>query len=620
MPVERLTPGFFFDEERLAALEELAPEAFADGKINWAALKDSLGDRLEDEGKGAENFGLFWPGKAEARRLASRPGTGALVPCSGEGVNEGTTGNVFIEGENLEVFKLLRKSYAGRVKMIYIDPPYNTGNDFVYDDDFTEPLADYLRRTGQIDGEGRPMTTNKKSDGRFHSKWLSMMYPRLRLARELLRDDGVIFVSIDDNEVHHLRMLMNEIFGEENFLSCFIWKCRKFPDARSVNGISTDHEYLICYSRESTRLAGIERDEKKFSNPDNDPNGPWMSRSILGLATKSQRPNLHYQIVDPKTGYKYMPPENTGWRYSTDRMKKLIDDGCILFPERPNGRPREKKFRKDLLTEKIAFPSIVADVFTSDGTEEIRRYFDNNDIFSFPKPSMYIKKILQQSTGNDDIILDFFSGSATTAHAVLDLNREDGGNRKFVLVQLPEAVPADSEAAKAGYATIAEIGKERIRRVIAKLEKEGAGKKKGGDLPDLGFKVFKLARSHFKPWEEYSGNDVEKIQSLFAEAVTPLAEGWKEIEDGLFTEVLLLEGFPLDSAVRGRPEFAKNRVREVSSSFHEKRLLVCLDDAIAPETVKDLRLSPEEVFVCLDSAVDDGTKARLDDKGLIKTI
>lgn len=262
MSIERLKPAHFFDEDRLAALKTIAPEAFADGKINWATLKDALGGELEENEADAEHFGLFWPGKREARKMAGKPSAGTLVPA--EGVDEEKTGNIFIEGENLEVLKLLRKSYAGRVKMIYIDPPYNTGNDFVYDDDFTEPLQDYLKRTGQIDGEGRPLTTNKKADGRYHSKWLSMMYPRLRLARELLRDDGVIFVSIDDNEIHHRRILMNEVFGEENRIATIVWQKRYSRENREA--IGDVHEYLVCFEKASNTF----RENRKLIRPTED--------------------------------------------------------------------------------------------------------------------------------------------------------------------------------------------------------------------------------------------------------------------------------------------------------------------------------------------------------------
>jgi adenine-specific DNA-methyltransferase len=266
----------------------------------------------------------------------------ALHRAPKQGVNEKDSRNLIIEGENLEVLRLLQKSYRGRVQMIYIDPPYNTGNDFVYDDKFAESPLEYEKRTGLRAEDGTALQSNRKSSGRYHSNWLSMMYPRLALARELLAGDGVIFVSIDDSEMSNLRAVLSEVLGEENFIGCFIWKCRKFPDARSVTGVSTDHEYLLCYSRLDTRLSGVERDESKFSNPDNDPRGPWMSRSILGLATKQQRPNLHFSFKNPTTGHKFDPPANTGWRYSAERIEALVKTGCILFPSNPDGRPREK--------------------------------------------------------------------------------------------------------------------------------------------------------------------------------------------------------------------------------------------------------------------------------------
>jgi adenine-specific DNA-methyltransferase len=619
--MERIKPDAFPAADRIATLKELFPEAFADGAIDWATLRD-LASTLpaEDEEETSEHFGLFWPGKREARRLAGKPAEGTLIPCPGEGIDEDKTSNIFIEGENLEVLKLLRKSYKGMVKMIYIDPPYNTGNDFVYDDNFTEPLEDYLRRTGQIDGEGRPLTTNKKSEGRFHSKWLSMMYPRLRLARDLLRDDGVIFVSIDDNEVQHLRMLMNEVFGEECFICEFVWKSRISEDTRAKTGASIDHEYILCFRvNTEAKLRGAEKDLEKFSNPDSDIRGPWRSADLTGLAVKSARPNLHYDLVNPLTGINYGCPFK-GWRFDQVTMKKKINENRILWPSDINGRPRHKLFLNEMESQFKNYSSLITSTNTSEGTKEIRALF-NEQVFDFPKPSGLVKSLSEQITEKEDIVFDFFSGSATTAHAVLDLNKEDSGNRKFILVQMPEATPADSEAAKAGYKTIAEIGKERIRRVIKKIKAEKAQELSAADeAPDLGFKVFKLARSNFKPWKDYHGDDIAAIESLFENAVTPLTSGWKNQPDALFTEILLLEGYPLDSAVKARAEFGANRIREVSCPQHEKRLLVCLDDAISPETVRALTLRSDEIFVCLDSAIDDSTKARLDDKGMIKTI
>ncbi len=634
MPIERLKPGSFIDEERLAILKDQVPEAFSDGNINWSVLKGALEGLLGEEGDDAEHFGLSWPGKREARRLASRPSSGTLVPCPGEGMDELTSSNIFIEGENLEVLKLLRKSYAGRVKMIYIDPPYNTGNDFVYDDDFTEPLKDYLKRSGQLDGEGRPTTTNKKSDGRFHSKWLSMMYPRLRLARELLMDDGVIFVSIDDNEVHHLRMLMNEVFGEENFIATFGWEKRTTRENRRV--FSFNYEHICCYSRtkpqfeESRNLLPLtEEVKRRYSNPDNDPRGPWQSVSLnaqAGHATKSQ----FYDITTPG-GRIIQPPTGRCWIVTKERFMEMTTDNRIWFGEDGNNVPREKAFFSEIATGLTPQTLWTAEeVGTNDDAKKsLNEIFSEQSVFDTPKPKTLINRMLQIATNDSSIVLDFFAGSATTAHAVLDLNKEDGGNRKFILVQMPEKVPADSEAAKAGYATIAEIGKERIRRVIKKIKAEKekapstAGELFAGEgeaAPDLGFKVYKLVQSNFKSWEDYHGEDIARLDELFTQAVTPLVPTWKAVADGLFTEILLLEGYPLHSMVRERPEFTKNCIREVTSDFHEKVLLVCLDDRLDEETVGALVLKDNEAFICLDQAVGDELKSGLADKGLIKTI
>lgn len=623
MPIERLKPGSFLDEDRLALLRDTVPEAFADGNINWSVLKGALEGLLEEEGGEAEHFGLSWPGKREARRLASRPSSGTLVPCPGEGVDEATSSNIFIEGENLEVLKLLRQSYAGRVKMIYIDPPYNTGNDFVYDDDFTEPLKDYLKRTGQLDGEGRPTTTNKKSDGRFHSKWLSMMYPRLRLARDLLKDDGVIFVSIDDNEVHHLRMLMNEVFGEENFVASFIWEKRTNRENRKT--ISIRHDYIICYSKDSEQKPVHQQPMSakalaNYKNPDNDPNGLWKSDPATAQAGHGTK-NQFYKLAAPN-GKIHELESGRCWLYTQDVMHAEIKAGHIWFGKDGNGVPRIKTYleakERGLTPESIWFAEEVA---TNEAAKNLlKELFDGKAVFETPKP-VDLLELAMQICFEDGIIVDFFSGSATTAHAVLDLNKEDGGNRKFILVQLPEKVPADSEAAKAGYATIAEIGKERIRRVIKKIKAEKAAELPTGEAaPDLGFKVFKLVQSNFKPWEDYHGEDIAKLDELFKQAVTPLVPTWKAVTDGLFTEILLLEGYPLHSTVRERPELTKNRVREVSSDFHEKRLLVCLDDKLDEATMHALVLKDHEVFICLDQAVGDELKSGLADKGLIKTI
>jgi len=614
MPHTRLRPTFPLTEERLAELNAIVPEALADGKINWDVLREILGEHLDDEGAQAEHFGLFWPGKRAARHLAVVPSRGTIVPVAGEGVREATTRNLFIEGDNLEVLKLLQKSYAGQVKMIYIDPPFNTGNDFVYMDDFADPLGDYLRKTGQSDERGKLLTTNSRADGRFHSNWLSMIYPRLRLARGLLREDGVIFISIDDNEVHNLRHIMNEVFGEEAFVACFVWHRRQIPDSRNESKVSTDHEYVLCYRKSVTPLRGLDRDPGLFSNPDDDPRGPWTSTDLTGLATKDQRPNLHYVIKDPSTGRKYSPPPERGWAISKERFEQFIAEGRILWPPKPTGRPRAKRFFNDNKNETTSLSSVLEDVaFTQDGTKEIQDLFGEK-VMSFPKPSKLIKLFVQQASDPDSLLLDFFAGCAPTAQAVFELNREDGGARRLVLIQLPEPTPEDSVAARAGFATMAELGKERIRRVIKKMTKERAPEGK----EDLGFRVMKLTESNFKRWHDYAGSDIDEVQTFFEQVETPLAEEWTP--EGLLAEVMLLEGFPLDSTVEPFAGAQKSGVSVVTSEYSGHRLLFSFDKELQDKVLGEIEFAEGDVFVCLDSSLTDAQKIRLADRCNLKTI
>jgi adenine-specific DNA-methyltransferase len=635
MPIEKLKPSFFFDEEKIRELKQVVPEAFADGKINWNTFKEALGEHLEYDSRDAEHFGLFWPGKREARRLASIPSKGTLVPVKGEGINEDSTGNIFIEGENLEVLKILRKSYAGRVKMIYIDPPYNTGNDFVYDDNFTEPLEDYLRRTGQADEEGRALTTNKKSDGRFHSKWLSMMYPRLKLARELLRDDGVIFVSIDDNEVHNLRILMNEIFGEENQVGVLTWKNKYGAGAKTRTFIEV-HEYILCYSK--NYLTDIESELTKeqieeYDNKDDKFNvrGGFVTQPLM-TNSLGDRTNLQYKV---KYKNDIIQPRKQ-WVWEEERLLKAINNDEVIFKKKKDGNysVRAKVYLKDEngKLRKGKPISVLNGPFNQEGTKEVSELLGAG-VFDFPKPKKLLKYLFDFKINNNDdnsgIYLDFFSGSCTSAHAILELNAEYKSDRKYIMIQIPETCDTNTNAYKAGYKTISEIAMERIRRVIKSIENELKEQKKKDKtkLPgmgeskddfDLGFKVFKLTHSTFKPWENYHGEDIDVIEDLFSGQVTPLVDNWTE--DDLFTEVMLLEGFPLDSVVKPCGEYKNNTVKEVSSSFSEHKLFISLDKKINQTTIKDLDLGENDIFVCLDSAVNDEAKARLSDKGLIKTI
>ena len=387
----------------LTNLKELTPEIFSEGKIDWERLKATLG---EDINFNNERYVLNWAGKSDVFRVLQSPSTRTLIPAKEESIDFDETENIFIEGENLEVLKILQKSYFGKIKMIYIDPPYNTGNDsFIYPDKFSETKEEYQKRVGDKDEEGY-MTKegmyrkNSKENGQYHSNWLNMMYPRLFLSKNLLKDDGAIFVSIDDNEIHNLRLLMNEIFGEENFIAQFIWKRRQNVDSRSKNGASTDHEYIICYRKSDNGLIrGAEKDMNKYSNPDNDKRGDWMSADMTGLATKEQRPNLHYDLEDPKTGIVYPCPP-TGWRYEPKRMMSLIKNDEIIFPKNPEGRPRRKKFQRDLESEFTGFSTILNTVYNTQGTREVRTIFDDKEYFDFPKPKDLIKLLIQQGASS----------------------------------------------------------------------------------------------------------------------------------------------------------------------------------------------------------------------------
>ncbi len=404
MPHERLRPSFSFDEEKLKQLQQIVPEAFADGKINWEVLKDTLGEQLEEEGTEAEHFGLVWPGKRQARKIASVPSKGTLIPAKGEGIDENNTKNIFIEGENLEVLKLLQKSYAGKIKMIYIDPPYNTGNDFIYNDNFTEPLNEYLKYTGQMDEEGRLLTTNKNADGRFHSKWLNMMYPRLRLARNLLREDGVIFISIDDNEVAHLRKICDEIFGEENFVSTVIWQ-KKYSPQNDAIYFSNMHDFILCFAKNRRTnkidksgwirnlLPRTESADSRYKNPDNDPRGDWKPGDFTA---EGPTPNCIYPIISPKTGRRFDPPQGKRWVFNKTNYEILMQDNRIWFGLDGNNVPSLKRFKDEVqagfVPNTIWFYKEVG--HTQVGKKELNEIFDSVAVFDYPKPPSLITSVV----------------------------------------------------------------------------------------------------------------------------------------------------------------------------------------------------------------------------------
>jgi len=575
--------------DKIQELLSLFPEIRTEGrKIDLERLKLTLGEAVD---VGKERYGMNWPGKADCFKTLQQPSLATLLPCSEESVNFETTENLMIEGDNLEVLKLLQKSYLGKIKMIYIDPPYNTGNDFIYPDNYTESLQTYLEYTGQVDAEGKKFGTNTEADGRFHSKWLNMMYPRLYLARNLLQEDGLFFISIDDIEVDNLRKLCNEIFGEEAFIAQFVWKSRQNKDNRNITGVSVDHEYILCYGQ---RVRGDLRKTEQYTNLDNDPRGPWTSGNMVGLLTEDLRPNCHYDLINPETEINYGKPK-LGWRYDKSTMSRLIAENRIIWPDKPTGRPRRKVFASELKQNYTGYSSIIGEgVYTRDGTAEINDLFGEKTI-EFPKPTALLQELIEQGTQEQDLIMDFFAGSGTTAHAALKPNKQYAGNRKFILVQLPEPCPLESVANKAGFKTIADICKERIRRVIKRLNDADAGKLgiDSGQTQDRGFRVFKLAESNFKPWNAQGAQDAEGLEKQLELHIAHIRED-RSPEDILY-EILLKSGFPLTTPVE-KVTLGGKTVHSVAGGA----LFICLEHEVTLELIRAMAEKKPERVVCLD--------------------
>ena len=496
----------------LEALYQIAPSCFTEVKddktgelrrvVNFTALRQLLGDNAVEDTD--EMYQFTWPGKQEARREVARPTTKTLRPVVEDSVDWDNTQNLYIEGDNLEVLKLLQKSYMGKVKMIYIDPPYNTGNDFVYDDDLF---------AGNIDELGNRYRKNTETNGRFHSDWCSMMYSRLMVARSLLTEDGVIFISIDDNEQKNLKNICDEIYGSTNFLAQVIWE-RAFSPINLMKHFSPSHDYILVYAKngENAVCNGIKRSEEandRYSNPDNDPRGVWSSSDIsVGPAIQE---NV-YTITTP-SGREVEPPAGRSWRLSRKAFRERLQDNRIWFGPDGNGVPRIKRFLSELRKTGVTPMTIWkhTEVDHSQGaTQKLAKLFDGKKYFDYPKPVTLIQRCISLYSNKDSLILDFFSGSSTTAHAVMQLNAEDGGKRKYIMVQLPEETPEDSEARKAGYNTIPEIAKERIRRAGKKIKEESPLTTQN---LDTGFRVFRLADSNFeevkKAPEEYDQSQLD---------------------------------------------------------------------------------------------------------------
>lgn len=594
-------------EERIKILQSLLPEVFDEGKIDWEKLKATLGDVTDFSN---ERYVLNWSGKSDAFRVMQRPTSAALVPCREESVDFDATQNIFIEGENMEVLKVLQKSYFGKVKMIYIDPPYNTGNDsFIYPDKFSESKEEYMRRVGDKDEDGYMVRDamfrkNSKENGQYHSNWLNMMMPRLYLAKSLLREDGVIFVSIDDNEVHNLRLLMNEIFGEENFIGDIIWE-KRFTRNNDAKLMSSLYDHNLLYRKsELVNILREKRTEKSnsiYSNPDNDPRGVWTSVSYVSQRTKEQRPNLSYEIENPFTKEKIVHEVNA-WKYSYEQYLMHSKENRLWWGQNGNNTyPRLKRFLSEL--DDGVVPVNLWDYKSAgtldDGTKEVNTLL-GKDIFDYPKPHSLIKRMLELGTSKDSVVLDFFAGSGTTAHAVMQLNKEDGGNRKYICVQLPEKCDEKSEAYKAGYKTIADIAKERIRRAGAKIRAEGEAdrtKQKGQlqfddagivPMPDSGFKVFKLANSNFKQWRNIGGVDKGEWKEQILEFVDPVEEA--ATTTNMVYELLLKYGKSLNSSIEHKDGYF---------AINGKELFLMLETA-SQETVDTILKKKPKKVIALD--------------------
>jgi len=588
--VEKLDSGSLdIVSHNIERLKEIFPDVFSEGKVDFEALESVLGEYIDRDN---ERYSFTWKGKSHARRIAQTPSTGTLRPASEESKNWESTENLYIEGDNLEVLKLLQKSYHKQVKMIYIDPPYNTGKDFVYKDNFKDNIKNYLKLTSQVDSDGKRLSTNSETNGRYHSDWLNMMYPRLKLARNLLKDDGVIFISIDDNEVSNLRKLCDEIFGEDNFYVAFMWQ-RRSGSMDSTDGTSTDHEYVLCYGKQSNRLRGVKRRYEKYKNPDNDPRGPWISDN---LSAGKAGGDVHYEITDPNTGNTFLPPKGRYWPYSPATMKQKILENRILFPKVKTGRPMLKRFQNEAKSDYVPVSSILRNyteknlpnnaliaALNTRGTSEVQSLF-NDKIFSFPKSIILLKSLMSQVIDKDsnDIILDFFSGSATTADAIINQNMLDGGNRKFIMVQLPEETDEKSEAYKAGYKNICEIGKERIRRAGEKIKEENVDKE-GIENLDIGFKVFKLDSSNIKAWDPESGN----LEQNLWDSVENIKSD-RSPED-LMYEILLKYGLDLTLPIE-ELELVGKKVYVVGLGS----LVICLDEAITLDTIEEIATLKEK--------------------------
>lgn len=637
-------------EQNIEKLKEIFPEVFSEGKIDFSKLEEELGTFKEDEN---ERYNFTWNGKSEAKKIALTPSTGTLRPCKEESKDFDTTQNLYIEGDNLEVLKLLQKSYHKKVKMIYIDPPYNTGKDFVYKDNFRDNIKNYMQITGQVDDEGNKLSTNSETNGRYHSDWLNMMYPRLKLARNLLKDDGVIFISIDESEMNNLKKICDEIFGEDNFIENISWN-KRIP--KNDKGVGNIHEYILIYVRNNqyehtftmkkeglseiynlvdelrkkkVDFASSENELKKLFKKNSYDRGITLYNSFdenyrLWGKINMSWPNANtfgptYEVLHPITNKPVKIPDR-GWRWKKETFEeaaqfyndkyqsiKELHDGSYLcgkiwFAKNENTQPSSVTYLDDV--NDFLLRSILS--FKSDGGIEIEKIFEGKSFFAYPKPMKLLEILLSSKNINNEIVLDFFSGSATAAHVVMKLNSEDDGNRKFICVQLPETTDEKSEAYKAGYKNICEIGKERIRRAGEKVKTES-----GKNELDIGFKVLKLDSSNIKSWD----SDFENLETNLLDAVENIKEGRNE-EDLLY-EILLKYGLDLTLPIE---EKKVNGKKLFNIGFGA--LIICLDKNISIDITDEIIAIKKEHDSEITRVVfkDSGFKDATEKTNIIKTL
>jgi adenine-specific DNA-methyltransferase len=579
-------------QTQLEKLKELFPEVVSEGKVDWEKLKATLG---EDITLANERYVLNWAGKSDAFKALQTPSGKTLVPDKEESVKFDTTQNLFIEGENLEVLKVLQKSYFGKVKMIYIDPPYNTGNDsFIYPDNFSETKAEYQKRVGDKDEEGY-MTKdglfqkNSKENGQYHSNWLNMMYPRLFLAKNLLKQDGVIFISIDDNEVHNLRLLMNEVFGEENFIASVIWQ-RVYSPKNSAKYFSEDHDYILVYAKDAETwrpnlLPRTEEANERYKNPDNDPRGKWKPSD---LTARNYYGDGQYEITGP-TGKKFTPGKGRYWRQSFPNFQKLIEEDRVWWGPNKDSMPSQKRFLSEVMQGRI--PQTLWKYeevgHTQDAKKELLKYvsFDETEnILNTVKPTKLLQRIIQIGTQKDsnDIVLDFFSGSGPCAHALMAQNILDGGNRKFLLVQLAEPLPKEEKTAK----SIADFSRSRIKNYAEEQEKRLSESLDFDEIKhDLGFKSMRLVDSNFKQWRQIKGKDARALEEQMQLFVDPVSK--TATTENMVYELLLKSGKDLNSAIEHKEGY---------HSINGNELILLLEKATQAIVDAVLQVQPQKVI------------------------